>query len=279
MSYKLNKWLILIIPTLTIGLWEWIRHEFLLSYISMELGNLLSPVIVFIVTIVFLTKLFSIMERSQQELAEAKAMQDVLLEREHIAAELHDGIAQSLFLLNVQLEQAHREQSEEHYTKLKAQIHHTNAYVREAITSLRSPIKVQGLRMEEQLKLFLSELEMIMDIRIHLNWKLKDEQLPLKERIDLLLSIREALHNIKKHAKADQIWIDAFPTEKGWYCCVKDNGIGLSDQELSRSEKFGLSMVQERAGNWNWSFKIERKQEQTYFRIERKQEHTFPNRT
>ncbi|MFC6334586.1 sensor histidine kinase [Paenibacillus septentrionalis] len=268
MSYKLNKWLILIIPTVTIGLWEYIRHEFLLSYISMELGNLLSPIIVFIVTIVFLTKLFSIMERSQQELTEAKAMQDVLLEREHIAAELHDGIAQSLFLLNVQLEQAHREQSEEHYNKLKAQVHQTNAYVREAIASLRSPIQVQGLRMEEQLKLFLDELSLRMDVTIHLRWKLEDELLPLKERIDLLLSIREALHNIKKHADADHIWIDAFPTEKGWYCCVKDNGVGFDNENLSRSEQFGLAMVQERAQNWNWHFDIERKLDHTYFRIQ-----------
>jgi len=268
MNYKLNKWLILIIPTLTIGLWEYIRHEFLLSYISMDLGNLLSPVIVFIVTIVFLTRLFTIMERSQQELAEAKAMQEVLLEREHIAAELHDGIAQSLFLLNVQLEQAHGEQSEEHYRKLKAQIHHTNAYVREAIASLRSPIKVQGLRMQEQLKQFLGELEMLMDVSIHVNWRLEDELLSLKERIDLLLSIREALHNIRKHAKANNIWIDAFPTESGWYCCVKDDGIGITEQLLSRSEQFGLSMVQERAETWSWSFTIERQQDHTRFQIQ-----------
>lgn len=267
MSYKLNKWLILIIPTVTIGLWEYIRHEFLLSYISMELGNLLSPIIVFIVTIVFLTKLFSNMERNQQELTEAKAMQDVLLEREHIAAELHDGIAQSLFLLNVQLEQAYREQSEEHYTKLKAQIHHTNAYVREAITSLRSPIKVQSLQLKEQLAQFLNELEMRMDVTIQLNWRLNDELLTLKERIDLLLSIREGLYNIKKHAKADHIWIDAFPTEKGWYCCVRDNGVGFLEEDLSRSEQFGLSMVHERAERWDWSFEIERRNEQTYFRI------------
>lgn len=270
MSYRLNKWLILTIPTLTIGLWEYIRHEFLLSYISMELGNLLSPVIVFIVTIVFLTKLFSIMERSQQELTEAKAMQEVLLEREHIASELHDGISQSLFLLNVQLEQAHRQQSEEHYAKLKAQIHQTNAYVREAIMSLRSPIKVQSLQLKEQLAQFLNELEMSMDVDITLNWKLKDELLPLKERIDLLLSIREGLYNIKKHAMAERIWVDAFPTENGWYCCVRDDGIGLSTSELSRSEQFGLTMVQERAVRWNWMFSIERKEDITYFRITKK---------
>lgn len=71
MSYKQMKWLILIIPTLTIGIWEYVRHEFLLPYISMDLGNWLAPVIVFLVSILFLTQLFSLIERNQAELNEA----------------------------------------------------------------------------------------------------------------------------------------------------------------------------------------------------------------
>ena len=39
LKYKQIKWLILTIPTVTIALWEYIRHEFLLSYITMEIGN------------------------------------------------------------------------------------------------------------------------------------------------------------------------------------------------------------------------------------------------
>ena len=44
------KWLILLIPTLTIGLWEYVRHAFLLPYMSMEHGNFLAPFIVLAVT-------------------------------------------------------------------------------------------------------------------------------------------------------------------------------------------------------------------------------------
>ena len=58
MSYKQMKWLILIIPTLTIGIWEYVRHEFLLPYISMDLGNLLAPVIVFWFPYCFLPSYF-----------------------------------------------------------------------------------------------------------------------------------------------------------------------------------------------------------------------------
>lgn len=51
MSYKWLKWLILWIPTVAIGLWEYLRHTLLLPFISMELGNLHAPVFVFLITI------------------------------------------------------------------------------------------------------------------------------------------------------------------------------------------------------------------------------------
>lgn len=44
MTYKQIKRLILILPTITIGVWEYVRHQFLLPYISMEAGNWLTPV-------------------------------------------------------------------------------------------------------------------------------------------------------------------------------------------------------------------------------------------
>lgn len=90
MKYKQIKWLILTIPTITIALWEYIRHKFLLSYISMDMGNILSPILVFIVTLVFLRHLFSILEKIQEELRQEKTKKAALIEREKLARELHD---------------------------------------------------------------------------------------------------------------------------------------------------------------------------------------------
>ena len=103
LKYKQIKWLILTIPTITIALWEYIRHAFLLSYISMDIGNFLSPILVFVVTLVFLRHLFSVLERIQEAVRLEKANKVALIEREKLARELHDGIAQSLFLLSVKV--------------------------------------------------------------------------------------------------------------------------------------------------------------------------------
>ncbi|MGP3788041.1 hypothetical protein [Paenibacillus sp. 1A_MP2] len=43
MSYKQIKWMILLVPTFTVGLWEYIRHQFLMPYLSMDAGNWLTP--------------------------------------------------------------------------------------------------------------------------------------------------------------------------------------------------------------------------------------------
>ncbi|SEA16123.1 two-component system, NarL family, nitrate/nitrite sensor histidine kinase NarQ [Thalassobacillus cyri] len=51
LSYTQIKWLILLVPAVAIGLWEYIRHEFLLPYLSMNAGNLLSPFIVLAITL------------------------------------------------------------------------------------------------------------------------------------------------------------------------------------------------------------------------------------
>ena len=58
MSYKQIKWMILLIPTFTVGIWEYIRHQFLMPYLSMDAGNWLTPVIVYLVSVTLLSRLF-----------------------------------------------------------------------------------------------------------------------------------------------------------------------------------------------------------------------------
>ena len=51
-----------------VGIWEFVRHQFLMQYISMDMGNYLTPVLVFLFSIVLLLPLFRMLERSQREL-------------------------------------------------------------------------------------------------------------------------------------------------------------------------------------------------------------------
>jgi len=258
-SYKQIKWLILIIPTLTIGLWEYVRHEFLLPYISMELGNVLAPIIVFLVTILFLTQLFDILERNQKELERAKALQAALEEREKIARELHDGIAQSLFLINVQVDRIAQsgQTDDELIRKLKQNVHHANAYVRQAIANLREPAESDRIPWMQSVRSLVSEIERESSLRISLDWRIKEDALSSKEKIELLAIIRESLLNVYKHADARQVGIVGEPTDDGWVVRIVDDGVGWSPEHDSQPH-FGVRMMEDRAANMRWQFSITR---------------------
>src|SRR3569832_1625158 len=110
MSYAKIKWLILLLPTVATGIWEYVRHQALLPYLSMELGNILTPFIVLLVTLTLLTKLFRMLEETLNQLQRGQAMKAAFEEREQLARELHDGISQSLFLMSVKLDKLERAQ-------------------------------------------------------------------------------------------------------------------------------------------------------------------------
>lgn len=270
-SYKQTKWLILIIPTVTIGLWEYVRHEFLLPYISMELGNILAPVIVFLVTILFLTQLFDILERNQKELEQAKAMQAVLEEREKIAGELHDGIAQALFLMNVQVDRIVQsgQVDEAMIQKLKQNVHHANTYVRQAIASLREPAELATFTWMQSLRSLISEIERESSLHITLDWHIGEDVLSPKEKIELLAIVRESLMNVYKHANANHIRITGVQTEDGWICKVIDDGIGLPEGwDLHDDRHFGIRMMHDRANKMRWQFSMTRTGGETVVKVQ-----------
>lgn len=269
MSYKQIKWLILIIPTITIGLWEYIRHEYLLAYISMELGNWLTPAIVFLVSILLLTQLFRKMELIQKELNEAKALKAALEEREKIAREIHDGIAQSLFLLNTQINKIEQVQASDKITfeKLKKNIYRMNTDARQAIANLRYPVTPDSISWMQGISSILEELERESNLKSRVNWDIPEELLSARDKIELFALIRESLFNIRKHANASEVRIEGHIADKGWQCLIMDDGVGFDRGEQLSSDRYGIKMMQDRAAAMDWYFNIERVAAQTIVMI------------
>ncbi|GAA0135417.1 hypothetical protein YSY43_22570 [Paenibacillus sp. YSY-4.3] len=271
MSYQQVKWLILAIPTITIGIWEFVRHEYLLSVISMELGNWLSPAIVFLVSVLLLTQLFKMMEQIQKELNEAKALKAALEEREKIAREIHDGIAQSLFLLNAQVSKIEKAQVNDQVTfeKLKNNIHRTNTYVREAIANLRHPAAPDSVSWMQGIDSLIQELKRESDLHIRISWDIPEERLSVRDKIELLALIRESLLNIHKHASAKEVRIQGLLIDGGWQCSVTDDGVGFDMNGNPGSHSYGIKMMQDRAAMMRWGLDIERSGGQTIVTIQK----------
>ncbi|MEI7024156.1 histidine kinase [Paenibacillus sp. y28] len=243
----------------------------------MDLGNWLAPIIVFLVTVTLLRQLFAMMEKLQDELQQEKATTAVLEEREKIAGELHDGIAQSLFLLSVRVDrmkQTSSGEASEAYLNLRKTLHEVNEYVRQAIASLRYPATANTRPWLESLHHLIDEYILDTGMNVHLKWSISEQRLSVKEKVELYASIREALINVYKHAQAATIWIlGENDGADGWKCTVSDDGIGFSVRESPPLEHssggFGLAIIQDRAAEMKWEFKIFRNNEKTTLELRR----------
>jgi signal transduction histidine kinase len=258
------KWLILLIPTLTIGLWEYVRHAFLLPYISMELGNLLAPFIVLAVTLTLIRGLFRVMEHSQGALQREKEVNAALEERERLAMELHDGIAQSLFLLAVKLDQLDHIAVEEPVRELgeglKETVRVMHEDARQAIASLRQPPSSESAAWVVPLRMLLGEIANAMEAEAEFTWTIPDSCLTDKEKVELHACMREALMNVRKHAQASKVHVVGQAVGAGGFrCAVEDNGIGFVLDPWQAPGRFGLRMVRDRAKRMGWTFNAERR--------------------
>lgn len=260
LSYRTIKHLILWTPTITIGLWEYLRHTVLLPYVSMDLGNLLAPVIVFIVTVTLLRKLFAKLEATQEELQRERMLKAALEEREQLARELHDGISQSLFLLSVKLDKLDRADCSEAAREVSAGIRETirRVYddVRQSIANLRTlpaPGDFSWMASVEALGGEAADA----GIRFECEGRLPDRLLTSKEKVELLAIVREAVLNARKHANARTIRVTMEPSEGGGFRCeIADDGVGLNESDLKAFDRYGIRMMRSRAEEMGWRLGI-----------------------
>ncbi|MED5019408.1 histidine kinase [Paenibacillus chibensis] len=256
MSYKQIKWMILIVPTLTVGLWEYVRHTLLMPYISMEAGNFLTPVFVFLISITLLSQLFHRLEQVQEELNKERAENAALAARDLLARELHDGIAQSLFLLSVKMDRAEaRQQNAQErsdFQELRKLVHEVNRYVRQAIANLRFPSQTDEKEYEDSIKSRIEHTAKEAFIDPDLDWSIPDDVFTAKEKVELLACIREALLNIQKHAHADRISVTGILEGASWTVRIDDNGRGTDIDPFHVKDRYGLRIMKERALELQW---------------------------
>ncbi|WP_219838595.1 sensor histidine kinase [Paenibacillus sp. R14(2021)] len=264
MKDKRIKWLILWTPTLTIALWEYLRHTLLLPYLSMSLGNALAPVIVMTVTATFLVKLFRMLEETQDSLQQAKSAKAAFMEREQLARELHDGISQSLFLLSVKLDKLENAETTEQAAataqQLRQTVKHVYDDVRQSIASLRSEPSKTDVQWMQAVR-DMAEALRLGGLDVRLDWQLADNKLSGKEKIELLAIVREAMLNVQKHAQASLLIVRAVQEDSGgtaFRCTISDDGIGAEPQQLAEKGRYGVRMMKGRADAMGWEFQVRR---------------------
>lgn len=201
-------------------------------------------------------RLYAEMEARVEALSDELQYLAVVEERERLGREMHDGLAQTLSLLSLQVGQARSLLSKGNVEDCRAELHEMGRVidagyeeVREAITSLRLAAP-KGEEFIDWLREYVYEFGLRHDIstELHMPDGKKPLILPPYQEVHLTRIIQEALNNVRKHAQAGHVQMALIPNGHTLTLHIEDDGRGFDVHGLqNRRGRYGLSTMQERA--------------------------------
>lgn len=238
-SLQKFKWFTILLPPILIGSFEYIRHsEWLLNYLSMEQGNVFITLLSLIVSYMVSSWMFARIDAANEHLSEERTRRAVLEERERLARDLHDHIAQMLFYLNVSLKQGKLSEARSVAIEI-------DGHLRQAIFNLRTPPE-HDISFAERMAKWVKEWSMLTKVDVERRIQISDSSLSPGEEILLFGIIQEAFTNIRKHSEATRVAFDLHIEPGIWTMRIADNGKG-ADLETISEDQYGISIMKKRA--------------------------------
>jgi len=178
-----------------------------------------------------------------------------LRERYRLAREFHDGLAQTLGYLGLQLDRMERMLQKGQYDKIEQEINETRQVVRSAYMDVREAIEGLRLRWDDpeqlayNLQIYVNDVSRQMGIPITFTAAPADLTAPSRISLQLLRIAQEALTNVRKHARASQADVRLIRTDQVLELRVADDGVGFPDapQQNGSHRSYGLTSMRERA--------------------------------
>lgn len=179
----------------------------------------------------------------------------VAAERDRLAREMHDGLAQVLGYICVKARTAEAllaageaDRVGEELEKLRHVAQAAHADVRECILGLKTTISGErGLT--AALKEYVRSYSLQSGIRTELVVDTPGEVVPLSPtaEVQLLRIVQEALTNVRKHSGATRVMVRMWVEGDRFCVVVEDNGRGFSARPRTEGLHFGLQTMAERA--------------------------------
>ena len=190
----------------------------------------------------------------------------VLAERNRMAREIHDTLAQSFVGVSVQLELASQLLAQSQIPAAHQQIDRTRAYVRDGLAEARRSIwDLRAITAQNTLPTRLTNLlerSNTEPLTTHLN--IGGTYRPLAPNVEdeVLRIAQEALANAARHAHATHISVDLRYHSTRLTLTITDNGRGFqtTDDSLPARGHFGLQGMYERAAQINAQLTVESSQ-------------------
>jgi two-component system, NarL family, nitrate/nitrite sensor histidine kinase NarX len=173
-------------------------------------------------------------------------------ERGFIARELHDSIAQSLAFLKIQMgllrsdiRSGEPTRIEHTLAELDAGIQESTGDVRELLLHFRTRTNTEDIA--PALRTTVQKFEHQTGLKAHLEIEGEGLPLPADVQVQVLHVVQEALSNVRKHARAREVWVEVQQAPP-WRVEVRDDGCGFEPGgEGPDQTHVGLRIMRERA--------------------------------
>lgn len=184
-------------------------------------------------------------------------------ERRKLGMEIHDSIIQSLYAAGLKVEylliNKNTEQTSDVLNTVKADLNNTIDKTREFISSSAlETIELEDLN--ENILQMVNKFNENQGIKINYKWDISPFSkgyLSPEKSTEIYYIVQEAISNVLKHSKASYVDILLETKYDMINISVIDNGVGISQSDICKENRFGIRSMIERAEGVGGTFKIE----------------------
>lgn len=256
LDFRRIRWLAVLLPALSVGLFEFLRHQWIGFMLPRWLdngwpGNVAGALVVAAVVYGFVRFFTHVLQDSALEVARVREEAAIVVERQRIAREMHDSIAQTLFYLTVRLREVDdlvlAGESEEAHTELqmaRREIKAAYHRVRAVIADLRQQAELEDFG--KAVHRTASELAERLGVRVTCEVA-GPTNLPPSSRQHVLAIIQEAVVNAHRHGQTRCAIVRLKTVGKETVIEVSDEGVGFDPGAIPQEGRYGLTIMEERA--------------------------------
>lgn len=190
----------------------------------------------------------------------------LMKERNVIARELHDSLAQALSYLKIQVSRLNKALATDNKPlihdvadELKQGLDSAYRQLRELLTTFR--LKIDGNGLLSALQKTVQQYTEESNMAIQLDYRLLNIPLSPSEEIHLLQIIREACQNAIRHSQGQQLFIQLDQDNDGRILLsIEDDGIGV-DEHPDKTHHYGMEIMRERSQQLQGELTVKRRHE------------------
>jgi signal transduction histidine kinase len=171
-------------------------------------------------------------------------------ERQRLAREIHDGVAQELVMVGYGIDNAtatlpeNAVETAEELRTLRGEVTRVITELRLSLFELRSEVDRHG-GLAAAIAEYARTVGTSAGLRVHFTFDESTARLPAATEAELLRIAQEAITNARKHAGAANLWVTCAVDPPYAQIEVSDDGQGIADQRPDG--RYGLAIMAERA--------------------------------